>query len=231
MIFKKYQAIQYFKKNIKGRDFVVSDIHGNFSELENLMEKIAFNKEKDRMFSVGDIIDRGKESTRVLEFITQKWFINVKGNHEAMWIAQKKYSEEQTINMLSKPSYSWYSLLNENSKNEFYDAIKFLPLAINVETKEGSVVIVHADLPTATWKDFEKQVKKVNQKIIQNTMRSGLRVTTYNQLVPDLRAVICGHMTVDVPKKYGNFYLIDTGGGYKDGHITILNLEDLKSVN
>lgn len=231
MIFKKYEAIKYFKKNIKGRDFVVSDIHGNFSELEKIMEKVNFNKNTDRLFSVGDIVDRGEESCRVLDFITQKWFINVKGNHEAMWIAQKKYTVEQTEKMLLKSSYSWYADLDEKSRDDFYNAIKFLPLAINVETNMGNIAIVHADLPTATWAIFEKQVKQVNNKIIQLTMRSHERLTNYNQVVPDLRAIICGHMNVKKCQVHGNFHMIDTGGGFKDGHITMLSLENLEEVN
>lgn len=231
MIFKKYEAIKYFEKNTKGRDFVVSDIHGSFSQLEEVMEKINFNKNKDRMFSVGDTIDRGEESSKILDFIDKNWFINVKGNHEAMWIAQRKYTPEQTENMLSKSSYSWYRNLDEKSRNDFYNAIKFLPLAIKIKTENGDIAIVHADLPTATWNDFEKQIKKVNQKIIQNTIRSPARLTTYDQVVPDLRAIICGHMTVEVPQIHGNFYMIDTGGGFKDGHITVLELENLEVVN
>lgn len=231
MIFKKYQPIQYFKKNNKGKDYIVSDIHGSFNELLKLLDKVSFDKKKDRLFSVGDTVDRGPQSTDVLKFIKEKWFINVKGNHEAMWIAQKKYTPEQNKSFLEKSSYSWYKDFEEDEKNDFYTAIKFLPLAISVETESGNVIIVHADLPTATWKDYEKQMKSVNQKLIQKTMRSGERITNFNQIVPDVRAIICGHMTVESPKKYGNFYLIDTGGGYKEGYITIMDLNSLKILN
>lgn len=46
--------------NILGRDFVVGDIHGEFSKLSKLLSSVEFNENSDRLFSVGDLVDRAR---------------------------------------------------------------------------------------------------------------------------------------------------------------------------
>ena len=63
-------AARAFARNERGRDFVVGDIHGMFSALENFLEELSFDPGRDRLFSVGDLIDRGPESDPVLQWLT-----------------------------------------------------------------------------------------------------------------------------------------------------------------
>lgn len=111
---------------------------------------------------------------------------------------------------------------------EIANAYKNLPIAMHVKTEDGPIVIVHADLPTATWKAFEQNMKTVNYKIMMKAMKDTIRPTIKNQYIKDVRAVICGHMKDESVRKLGNFYLIDTGGGFSDGHLTILDMKTLK---
>ena len=78
--------IQKLPSNTLGRDFVIGDLHGCFDLLEALMTSVDFDTEKDRLFSVGDLIDRGRYSLICLQLINQPWFYAVKGNHEAMML-------------------------------------------------------------------------------------------------------------------------------------------------
>ena len=80
---------KYFSENPHGKDYVVGDLHGMFSLLESQLEKLKFNPETDRVFSVGDLVDRGPESFRVLEFLDKPWFFSIKGNHEMMLLEAK----------------------------------------------------------------------------------------------------------------------------------------------
>jgi serine/threonine protein phosphatase 1 len=76
------QFIRYFQKNKIGRDFVCGDIHGCFDELECELKNNHFNESCDRIFCVGDLIDRGPRSKDALEYYQKDWFRTVKGNHE-----------------------------------------------------------------------------------------------------------------------------------------------------
>src|SRR3546814_4769251 len=75
-----------FPPNKKGRDFVVGDIHGHFKLLTAALNNLDFNPELDRIFSVGDLIDRGPDSIDILKWLEKPWFHAVRGNHEQMLI-------------------------------------------------------------------------------------------------------------------------------------------------
>lgn len=70
--------------NRGGRDFVVGDLHGHGAILQAMMTQIAFDVRQDRLFSVGDLIDRGPESLSTLRLLREPWFYAVRGNHEDM---------------------------------------------------------------------------------------------------------------------------------------------------
>ena len=75
-------VIQKFKENWHGRDFVLGDLHGCLELLQIEMIKVGFNEETDRIFSVGDLVDRGPDSLKCLELVFEPWFHSVLGNHE-----------------------------------------------------------------------------------------------------------------------------------------------------
>lgn len=230
MKYDKYKPIRYFDKNKKGRDYVVGDIHGEFSNLVKKLKSMGFDQKKDRLFSVGDLIDRGPESHLVMNFLKEEWFIPVKGNHELLTIEYPKMFNELKDIYVNELGGKWVKEISEAQLNDIIASFKKHPVAIHVETNEGPVVIVHADLPTATWKAFERNMKTVNYKILTLTMKDTVRPSIPNQYIKDVRAVICGHMKGEKVRKLGNFYLIDTGSGFSDGHLTILDMETLKEV-
>lgn len=52
-----------------GRDFVVGDVHGEFPTLESLLAQVGFAPERDRLFALGDLVDRGPRSTDALAWM------------------------------------------------------------------------------------------------------------------------------------------------------------------
>ncbi|MBR3394051.1 MAG: serine/threonine protein phosphatase [Firmicutes bacterium] len=73
------------KQNPKdGRRFAVSDIHGCFHAFERMLEKIDLQPE-DTLYILGDMIDRGPNSRKVIEWIRRSPnMIPLMGNHEWM---------------------------------------------------------------------------------------------------------------------------------------------------
>lgn len=79
-------TLKTFEPNTKGRDFVIGDLHGSYSCFENLLKNLNFDPAVDRMFSVGDLVDRGPESLKCLSLIREPWFHAVLSNHEQMML-------------------------------------------------------------------------------------------------------------------------------------------------
>ena len=81
-----HPIVQRFERNVFGRDFVVGDLHGCFDLLCEQMDRVGFDPKTDRIFSVGDLVDRGTQSKDALNWMAQPWFHAVRGNHEEMAI-------------------------------------------------------------------------------------------------------------------------------------------------
>src|SRR5258707_366289 len=68
------------------RTVVVGDVHGCSSELELLLERVAFDP-GDRLVMAGDLVARGPDSRGVLAIVRSARGQSVLGNHEAKLLA------------------------------------------------------------------------------------------------------------------------------------------------
>lgn len=78
---------KHFDANTLGRDFAVGDLHGCKDALEQLLTHVNFDPSVDRLFSVGDLVDRGPDSWGCIALLEEPWFHAVLGNHEQLTIA------------------------------------------------------------------------------------------------------------------------------------------------
>ncbi len=215
-----------FGINENGRDFVVGDIHGCFTELENQLDKINFNKETDRLFSVGDMVDRGLESERCLEFLGETWFHAVKGNHEQMAIEYFESGSQYDSFSYAFNGGSWFIEKSKEEQKKYADIFNLLPIAIEVETKNGLIGIVHADCPTESWSKLDEALTNEFKDSFENMcLWNRTRIQTRNCMgVKDVFKVYVGHTPVNTVTAFSNVYCIDTGAVFKGGKLTILQI-------
>lgn len=76
------------------RTIAIGDIHGCYYTLLKLLEKVAYNKETDKLIFVGDYIDRGKNSYEVVNYL-----INL----------QKEVGKENCVCLLGNHEYMAYT--------------------------------------------------------------------------------------------------------------------------
>lgn len=66
--------------------YIISDIHGDLPGFQNLLRRISFSPSSDKMILAGDVIDRGRDSAKLLSFIRpyrkQGSMELLLGNHE-----------------------------------------------------------------------------------------------------------------------------------------------------
>lgn len=221
------QAIMHFEQNIHGRDFAVGDIHGCFSRLRAALQGVGFDQDVDRLFSVGDLVDRGPECEDALAWLAQPWFHAVQGNHEDIAI---RYARG---NPVDRTTYGinggdWFMALDPQQQARYAAAFAALPYALQVQTQAGLVGLLHADCPRANWSDLDAALR-FNRTARDRCMWSRERLQRKDTRgVANVRAVVVGHTPLQHPIVLGNVYHIDTGGWMPNGYFTLLNLETLE---
>ena len=222
-------TVLHFSRNLHGRDLAVGDVHGHFSRLREALERVEFDPTRDRLFSVGDLVDRGPECEEVLDWLAQPWFHAVQGNHEALAISHVR-GEWLDYAMYRAAGGGWFLDLAESDQLRFAERFEQLPLALEVETEHGPVGLLHADCPLTRWRDLLPLLAEtpIPAKIREVCQWSRLRLKEENPRgVDDLRALLVGHTPVLDVKVLGNVWHIDTGGWSK-GHFPLLDLATLE---
>lgn len=110
---------QHLPTNKIGRDFVMGDLHGCMHMLKIFLTFINFDKSKDRLFSVGDLVDRGNHSVDCLDLLKEPWFFATLGNHEDLardtmenFLVNNDFSRQAD----PERNYTFYSRIHEQTK-------------------------------------------------------------------------------------------------------------------
>ncbi len=211
-----------FPANQHGRDFAVGDVHGHFSRLSEALGRLGFDPERDRLFSVGDLVDRGPESHEALRWLALPWFHAVRGNHEDYVIRHRTVDVPNWI----FNGGGWFQCLEDDARQAMADAVRALPYAMEIETAAGTIGIVHADCPVPDWQDLLAALGRRTAR--SHCLWSRERITARDETgVAGIRAVVCGHTPVPQVTVLGNVHHIDTGAWMPNGRFAFLDLNTL----
>ena len=227
--------VKRFSANTAGRDFAVGDIHGHFTLLQQALDKVGFDSARDRLFSVGDLVDRGPECELVLEWLAKPWFHPVRGNHDDYVC---RHDTCDTGNWLQNGG-AWFMSLLDVERGEYAAQFRELPIAIEVDTPSGLIGLIHADCPFPSWSYLIEKLEDGAEgnpgllRSIKNAcMWSRRRVELGDKSgVPDVHALVVGHTPMSSPVALGNVIHIDTAGWcpQKGVAFTLLNLQSLQA--
>ena len=59
-------------RNQNGIDWLCGDLHGQYDSLQRALLEVGFNSAVDRLFLMGDVIDRGPKSKALLTWVLAK---------------------------------------------------------------------------------------------------------------------------------------------------------------
>lgn len=210
--------IQRFTANTKGRDYIVGDIHGHHTKLLAALERVRFSSDVDRLFCLGDLVDRGPDSAAVLDLLAHSdWMHSVRGNHEQMLIDY--HAGQVASGMWALNGGAWGVAMTPAERQPLVDLAESLPLAIELETPAGLVVLVHANLGSANWAPVAAALRDPGS--LPDDVLAGLQIALLwdrsrfddrNETpVSDVLAVCVGHTPVPQRLVLGNTVFMDQG--------------------
>jgi serine/threonine protein phosphatase 1 len=228
--------IQRFERNNRGRDFVLGDIHGAYNTVLAAMKAANFDGSRDRLFSVGDLIDRGADSWRCARFLAQPYVHAVRGNHEDMLLDLYKDGEPDEAVLLAMSRFNgfgWWMTVSKEQRLEIVEAIAKLPTIIELDTPRGTVGLVHADIPAGMdWPTFVQAVDDERSEVLHTALWGRDRIQAANDDgVEGIGRVFLGHTPQwNGLQRYGNIYAVDTGaifgemGRKEEGRLTFADV-------
>ena len=211
------------ERNERGRDFVVGDVHGCFRTLQRALEEVRFEPERDRIFSVGDIVNRGPHSLDALQWLEERRLHEaVLGNHEAMVLGTLLNAERRVL-------LGWMAGIAGPLRERWIAALWRLPIAMTVATAYGPVGIVHAGVVDRSWTRTLEGLARRDQYVISTALLGGCGVDwpgAPGTPVEGLRALVTGHEPAREPTCDGYWWRIDTGAGFRGfERLTLLRVD------
>lgn len=212
--------------NKVGRDFVVGDIHGEYKKFIDKLAEVNFDKSVDRMFSVGDLVDRGPESELCLKLVDEEWFYSVKGNHEDMMVGGLLENDNSMLFNWYRNGGNWArdSELTHDQLQDLARKARDLPTAINVYCHDGKMIgICHAQPPKSyDWDDITDPFSETMMLWGRTRIKLAER-----HVVDNVTWTFHGHTPVAKPVHLGNTTFLDTGACF-DPHypLTVMKFAD-----
>lgn len=134
---------------MNGRLIAIGDIHGCHLEFADLLARLDLTP-NDRLVLVGDLVNRGPDSNRVIDLARTHRAISLLGNHELRFL---KYHRTGDRKLLKNGDFRTV----ERFRPEDWDYLESMPLTF--EEPELNTVFVHGGfLPNEPWQKQRAEV-------------------------------------------------------------------------
>ncbi len=148
--------------------YAIGDVQGCLVALKRLVDRIAFDPNQDRLWFVGDLVNRGPDSLGVLRFAKSlgKAAITVLGNHDLHALALAH-------NIIPhRPKDTLTELLSAPDREELFDWLRHRPLMY----LENNHALLHAGLlPQWTLAEARELASEVEEVLRSDNVQLFLR--------------------------------------------------------
>lgn len=224
--------------------YVISDIHGNYDKFQEMLKKIRF-QDKDTLFLLGDVLDRGKQGLKILQYsMAQPNIYGIIGNHEYMslqclrWLNSevtedsiKQMDEEllqgftEWLNVGGQSTIDEFQTLDREEQQDILEYLGEFTLYEELVVNNREFVLVHAGI-----ENFDPQ-KKMSEyalyELIFTKPNYQIEYFPNKYLVTGHTITRLIHDAGDTIYRKNNHIAIDCGGGY-DGQLAAICLDTLK---
>lgn len=221
--------------------FVIGDIHGRFEALKEVLTLSKFNYGKDRLIVLGDVVDGGEDTYKVIEeLLTINNLIFIIGNHDQFFIdyinhgtAENLWLNQGGCNTLNSYGGRCYPAKNSLYGPAFFDTTQVnIPHAHKLFFKKGAyyhisnnLLFVHGGIDPSTphIADQKQHCLLWDRELIEYAKSTP---------VPEYTKVFVGHTTTQekgelCPIRYNNLWCMDCGAGW-NGKLAIMDVDTEK---
>lgn len=143
--------------------FVIGDIQGCYKEFKNLLKLIDPDKE-NKFFCVGDLVNRGPESEKVVDYVLKNKVKSVLGNHDlhlmAILAGVRKHNDKKD---------TMTKIISKNKSVEILDYFLNFPFAKVLSNETKKTLVVHAGvLPTWSIEDIKAANEELTSSLKSN---------------------------------------------------------------
>ena len=204
------------------RTFIIGDIHGCLDMLKDLMDKIPWSPDKDRLIFLGDYIDRGENPKGVVDYIldlTRRSSLVecLKGNHEAMLLdfltGRDRFMFIINGGWKTLESYGMYESSEDDSVFPSEHRVFYESLKLYVELEDYYVVHAGFKPRLDIKKQTEDEMLWIRKSFVSSDFDFG-------------KKIIFGHTPFKEPLIMQNKIGLDTGAVYGN-RLTCLQLPEM----
>lgn len=213
------------------RTFVIGDIHGAYKALIQLLKKVEFDYDVDKLIALGDVCDGWSEVPESIEELLKiKNLIYIKGNHDD-WAYNCLIESKSTLKYFSPEFLSWMynggraTLDAYKRRPDLLDKhIAFLNNARLYYLDEKNRLFVHAGIKPGL------PIDKMDKEILLWDRNFCMYQYDGLDLGIEYKEIYIGHTPTLIfnnqkkPINCENTWFLDTGAAFT-GYLTIMNID------
>ncbi|MBQ6477867.1 MAG: fructose-bisphosphatase class III [Erysipelotrichaceae bacterium] len=201
--------------------YIMSDIHGLYDRYEAMLKKIDL-KEDDRLYVLGDVIDRGPDSFKILQDIMDRENVEMfLGNHEHMMLTYLDGLDEESWFFAAnggRETYQKLMDLDEEQREAFVSFIRNRTTVVrNLEIEGHRYILSHTGVMVdgidRFTKDYEGRLMEI-QDFVWNMFPYSLEMLSCHETIEEPITLISGHIISRRLSGKDEVFVHDFGNGY-----------------
>lgn len=134
------------------RILLVSDIHGQFEALQDALDAAGYSPSRDAIWVLGDMVDRGPDSSLVVAWVREHAAVALCGNHEDMWLQATDHPGLDSLyNVVNNGGRATFQSFRQASARSLDEAIAWFR-TLPTRHRTSVLAVVHGGFrPGVPW--------------------------------------------------------------------------------
>ena len=201
--------------------YIMSDIHGLYDRYEAMLKKIDL-KEDDRLYVLGDVIDRGPDSFKILQDLMNRDNVEMfLGNHEHMMLTYLDGLDRESWFYSANGGKETYRKLMDLDPEQREEIVSYIrnrmTVVRNLDINGHRYILSHTGVMTdgidRFTSDYAGRLMEI-QDFVWNMFPYSLEMLSYHKKIGKPVTLISGHIISRRLSGEDDVYIHDFENGY-----------------